>query len=104
MRKAIAVAILLLTPASLLAQGGFVHDIVLQRKVLSNPSITYTQPVNGAIIRVCTGGGVPCTPLASLFNDAGLTLVKSNPTSTDVNGNFSFWAAPGPYTVTITVN
>jgi hypothetical protein len=96
-------ALLILIPTSLFAQGGFVRDIVLQRRVLTNPSITYAQPVNGATVRVCTGGGIPCTPLASIFNDAGLSSTKSNPTSTDINGNFSFWAAPGPYTVGITV-
>jgi len=96
--------ILLLTPLSALAQGGMVRDTVLQRVTLANPSITYAKPIAGAVVRVCTGGGTPCTPLASIYSDITLSTVLSNPTSSDVNGNFTFFALPGIYTVSITVN
>lgn len=104
MKKALALLTLLLASLPAYAQGGFIHDIVLQRRVLTNPSITYAQPVAGALIRVCTGTGTPCGPLASIFNDAALTSPKANPTSTDVNGNFKFWVLPGAYVIGITVN
>lgn len=103
MRK-LFLLVLLVLPSSLLAQGGYVRDIVLQKQTLANPSITYAQPVVGALVRVCTGGGIPCTPLATIYSNATLTTVKNNPTSTDINGNFNFWATPGLYTVGITVN
>lgn len=101
MRK-LAFLILLLTPLSALAQGGLIRDIVLQKKTLANPNITYAQPVVGAVIRVCTGGGIPCSPLASIYSNETLTSALSNPTASDINGNFYFWVGPGTYTVGIT--
>lgn len=49
-----------------------------------------------ATIRVCTepATGTPCSPLASVFSDPGLTVPLSQPFSADVNGNFSFFANP----------
>lgn len=104
--KFLPVFFLLLLPASLLAQGGYIRDVVLQRKTITNPGITYAQPVQGASVRVCVGAvsSNPCTPLASIYDDQLLTLVKSNPTSTDTNGNFGLWVASGVYTLGITVN
>lgn len=50
-------------------------------------------------VRVCTGAatGTPCSPLASIYSDAALTIPLSNPITTDAYGNYSYYAAPGTY-------
>src|SRR5215469_370835 len=63
------------------------------------------RPRAGARVTVCTaaGTGIPCTPLASIFIDAGLTTPAANPLTTDGNGNVpAFYATPGVYTYTVT--
>ena len=49
-----------------------------------------------ATIRVCTepATGTPCTPLASIYSDPGLTVPIIQPFTADANGNFSFFANP----------
>lgn len=51
-------------------------------------------------VRVCTSvaTGTPCSPLATIYSDAALTtpIVGSIVTS-DINGNYSYYAAPGNY-------
>lgn len=106
MRFKLALALLLCSPATLCAQGGFVRDYVLstQTSTVNGVPITYAQPVSGAQIRVCTGSGTPCTPLASIYTDSALMSAKANPFGTDTNGNFTFYALPGFYYVDITAN
>jgi hypothetical protein len=60
-------------------------------------------PLAGAGVRVCTmpATGQPCTPLASIYSDAGLTQALANPTTTDGMGNYFFYAAPGRYEIEI---
>ncbi len=60
-------------------------------------------PLAGASVRVCTmpATGQPCTPLAMIYSDAGLTQAMANPTTTDGMGNYFFYAAPGQYEVEI---
>ena len=57
----------------------------------------------GATVRVCTSAatGQPCSPLALIYSDPGLTQALANPTSTDGLGNYTFYAAPGRYEVEI---
>ncbi len=57
----------------------------------------------GATVRVCTASatGQPCTPLANIYSDAGLTQALANPTSTDGLGNYTFYAAAGRYEIEI---
>src|SRR5215475_894554 len=45
------------------------------------------KPRGGVTVTICTSGatGVPCTPLASIFTDVGLTTPATNPTTTDAN-------------------
>lgn len=99
-----ALLLALATPACAYAQGGLVRDYVLQTQTLANPTITYAKPIAGASIRVCTGGGTPCSPLASIYSESTLSSAQSNPFGSDTNGNFSFYAAPGYYYVDVTVN
>jgi hypothetical protein len=60
-------------------------------------------PLAGATVRVCAmpASGQPCTPLALIYSDAGLTQALANPTTTDGLGNYSFYAAPGKYEIEI---
>jgi hypothetical protein len=45
--------------------------------------------------------GQPCTPLALIYSDSGLTQALANPTTTDGLGNYFFYAAPGRYEIEI---
>jgi hypothetical protein len=63
------------------------------------------RPIAGAQVTVCTsaGTGFPCTPLASIYNDAGLTSpIAGSVVTTDGNGNVPvFYASPGVYKYTV---
>jgi hypothetical protein len=76
------------------AQGSRKDDIVFNSRGI---------PLAGATIRVCVmpATGQPCSPLAQLYSDAGLTQAISNPTTSDGLGNYSFYAAPGRYEIEI---
>lgn len=54
------------------------------------------RPVTFGLVRVCayTGGGLPCSPLSSLFSDIQLTVPVPNPYTTDQVGNYSFFVTP----------
>jgi len=60
-------------------------------------------PLAGATVRVCAmpATGQPCTPLALIYSDPGLTQALANPTTTDGLGNYFFYAAPGKYEIEI---
>ncbi len=57
----------------------------------------------GATVRICTSAatGQPCSPLALIYSDPGLTQALANPISTDGLGNYTFYAAPGRYEIEI---
>jgi hypothetical protein len=55
-----------------------------------------TQPVTTSIIPPIT---IPPAPLASIFSDPAGAVPLTNPVTTDGDGNFFFYAAPGTYTV-----
>jgi len=76
------------------AQGSRKDDIVFNAQ---------GRPMAGAGVRVCTATatGQPCTPLASIYSDPGLTQALANPTATDGLGNYNFYAAPGRYMLEI---
>lgn len=76
------------------AQGSRKDDIVFNSRGI---------PLAGATVRVCAmpATGQPCTPLALIYSDAGLTQALANPTTTDGLGNYSFYAAPGKYEIEI---
>ena len=76
------------------AQGTRKDDIVFNSRGI---------PLAGASVRVCTmpASGQPCTPLALLYSDVGLTQAIANPTTTDGMGNYFFYAAPGKYEIEI---
>jgi len=75
-------------------QGSRKDDIVLNR---------FGQPVAGATVTVCTSGatGTPCSPLASIFSDIALTQPLANPLTSDGQGNYHFYAAPGRYMIQV---
>ena len=76
------------------AQGTRKDDIVFNSRGI---------PLSGATVRVCAmpASGQPCTPLALIYSDVGLTQALANPTTTDGMGNYSFYAAPGKYEIEI---
>jgi hypothetical protein len=76
------------------AQGSRKDDIVFNAQ---------GRPMAGATVRVCTSAatGQPCSPLALIYSDPGLTQALANPTSTDGMGNYTFYAAPGRYEIEI---
>src|SRR5690349_9936126 len=76
------------------AQGTRKDDIVFNSRGI---------PLAGATVRVCAmpASGQPCSPLALIYSDAGLTQALANPTTADGLGNYSFYAAPGKYEIEI---
>jgi Pectate lyase superfamily protein len=83
-----------LTAPGARGQGSRKDDIVL------SPS---GHPVAGATVTVCqaTATGTPCTPLATIYTDATLTVTAPNPFQTDGLGNYYFYAPAGRYMVQI---
>jgi hypothetical protein len=76
------------------AQGTRKDDIVFNSRGI---------PLAGATVRVCSmpASGQPCTPLALIYSDVGLTQALANPTTTDGLGNYFFYAAPGQYEIEV---
>lgn len=76
------------------AQGSRKDDIVFNTRGL---------PLAGATVRVCAmpATGQPCSPLANIYSDPGLTQALANPTTTDGLGNYYFYAAPGRYEIEV---
>jgi hypothetical protein len=76
------------------AQGSRKDDIVF------GPS---GHPVANATIQVCQAGatGTPCSPLATIYTDATLTVAAPDPFETDGLGNYHFYAPAGRYVVQI---
>src|ERR1700692_1990506 len=76
------------------AQGSRKDDIVFNAQ---------GRPMAGATVRICTSAatGQPCTPLALIYSDPGLTQALANPTTSDGLGNYTFYAAPGRYEIEI---
>lgn len=84
----------------------------------SNTAYRYTPagifPASGASVQICTASatGQPCTPTVTVYSDSALSLPVANPliactTSPQIGcidgfGNFSFYAAQGAYTYTVT--
>jgi hypothetical protein len=89
-----AVLSLLLAAPALHAQGSRKDDIVF------GPT---GHPVSGATVRVCqpTATGTPCTPLATVYTDATLSVTSANPFQTDGIGNYHFYAPAGRYQIQI---
>src|ERR1700683_3163332 len=76
------------------AQGSRKDDIVFNAQ---------GRPMAGATVRVCTSSatGQPCSPLALIYSDPGLTMALANPLSADGLGNYTFYAVPGRYEIEI---
>jgi hypothetical protein len=84
----------LLAASPLWAQGSRKDDIVFNAQ---------GRPMAGATVRVCTSAatGQPCSPLAQIYSDPGLTQALANPTTADGMGNYTFYASPGRYEIEI---
>lgn len=93
MKKLLIFALLYLTPLAF-SQG-----------ISYSNSVTRSGGFPFATVRVCNEPaiGTPCTPLASIFYDPGLTLPIIQPFSADANGNFSFFGAPSTIAVPSTM-
>jgi hypothetical protein len=96
--KLAAIATLVLSAAlaapSTNAQGSRKDDVVF------GPG---GHPVAGATVTVCQANatGTPCSPLATVYTDATLTVPAANPFQTDGIGNYHFYAPSGRYVVQI---
>ena len=91
---AIATMGVVMCAGSVFAQGSRKDDIVFNAQ---------GRPMAGATVRICTSAatGQPCTPLALIYSDPGLTQALANPISSDGLGNYTFYAAPGRYEIEI---
>ena len=60
-------------------------------------------PIAGATITVCSNGaiGAPCSPLATIYADATLSIPSPNPFRADSLGHYHFYAAPGRYVIQV---
>ncbi len=87
-------ALIAAAPPSARAQGSRKDDIAFGAT---------GKPIAGATVTVCTSGatGAPCSPLATLYTDATLTVPSANPVQADGLGNYHFYAAPGRYVVQV---
>ena len=58
-------------------------------------------PVGNATVTVCqsTATGTPCSPLATIYTDATLTVPAPNPFQSDGIGNYHFYAPSGRYVI-----
>ena len=61
-------------------------------------SFTFISAASG--LAIGTGGtelpnNVPCTPLATVYTDSSLGSAAANPATSDSQGNYGFWFAPG---------
>ncbi len=90
--------VLLFLTATAFGQGGIINGIALKSNGV---------PASGATVRVCTSTatGTPCSPAASIYSDAALSVPKGTGGvfNSDGNGNYWFYAAPGPYKIQVTI-
>ncbi len=58
-----------------------------------------------ASIRVCSSAakGLPCLPLATIYSDDQRLMPKTQPFSSDAQGNYEWFAEPGFYIEQLTV-
>lgn len=93
--KKILFALALLIPATLSAQGFPYRNQVIATGGFPFPTI-----------RVCTepAVGTPCTPLATIFSDPGLTIPLPNPFTGDWQGIFVFYGTPTGVTYHVQVS
>jgi len=67
----------------------------------------YGNPVAGAQVYICSAAGstgLPCSPVASIYQDYNLTIPAANPTQTDANGDFTVYAGALPFPNMYVVN
>ena len=95
-KLAFLLGMMALLPMSLKAQGYLTGQVI-------SPA---GKPAAYATVRVCpySGGGLPCSPLSSLYSDLALTQSIANPYTTDQYGNFSVAAASTTYILQVTVS
>lgn len=102
------------------ARAGWVNFLFLAVLILTMPANAQTgaaisgqaitpggTPASNAQIRICpyTATGTPCSPLASIYSDPGLTVPITQPYSADQYGNYTFWVAPNEtYIIQVQVN
>lgn len=87
--RLVTLLVFLLLPMVAHAQSGAIQGQVI---------LSTGRPAAYALVYVCPyigGGGIPCSPLSSLYSDSALTQAVPNPYTTDGFGNFSFFVAAG---------
>lgn len=94
---------LIIIIAAVLAPLGWSQSIPISGQVFNQ----YGSPVAGAQVYICSAAGssgLPCSPVASIYQDYNLSTPISNPTQTDANGNFSVYVGPLAFPNTYVVN
>jgi hypothetical protein len=80
------------------SQGGsFVRQV--SASTVSNGGTGQVIPYANVLVCSYPATGTPCTPLANIYADRGLTQPLSNPFAADINGLYSFFVATGEYLV-----
>lgn len=89
---------LLLSPMTMKSQTG--------ASINGQALLATGKPAAFAQVRVCaiTGGGIPCSPLSSLFSDPALTQPVANPYTADQSGNFSVFVTSNYYILQVTIS
>ncbi len=87
------------TPKAAKAQAAPYNDIAVR-----NDTYGLLHPIPNATITVCSavGTGIPCSPTVTIYGSADESVPLSDPFTADSNGNYTFYAPPGFYVVTIT--
>lgn len=95
MRKLLLISLLLWVPSAYAQSVRYQSQVIGSRGLpLANQNVAVcTQPANTST--------QPCSPLATLATSTSTTSGGANPLTTDINGNFFFYAAPGTYTIQI---
>lgn len=98
LRHLLLVSLLLCVPSSIWAQN---FSARYDNIAISNRGL----PFSNQNVAVCTQPAnvntQPCSPLATLSTSLVTNSGGTNPLTTDVNGNFHFYAVPGIYTIMI---
>jgi hypothetical protein len=100
-RLSLAASILLLSLSAINAQAQTGFAVSGQAVLPSG------LPAANARVTVCpyTASGVPCAPQANIYSDINLTVLLTQPYSSDQYGNYNFYVTPGTtYLVQVQVN
>lgn len=96
---------LFLLPSVVFSQAGVRYDSNLTTAAKNVPAGAQAPVMTlpGAKVTICgyPNTGDPCTNQATVYSDAALTQVITQPITADQQGRYGFWAAPELYTYSV---